>query len=463
MKKTIIFVVLLSLFCFSSPDNIDSQLPPKKEPPKTHILFIFDASYSMAGFWENEKKINIARKTLYNIIDSLSPLDNVQMALRVYGHQSPVPPQNCNDTRLEVPFRKGNAGAIKQKLSFVKPRGTTPLTYSLQKGAGDFPKRCDNCRNIIILITDGKEECDADPCVISKKLQKKGIILRPFIIGIGIDKNFEESFECIGDYYNATSEQQFAKVMNVVIDQALNSTTAQVNLLDKKGFPTETDVPMVFFDDYSGKMKEQYVHTINYRGNPDTLILDPLLTYDLKVYTLPSIKVENIKVKAGKHTMIPADAPMGSLIVKTSSGSEFEGLKFSVRQRGKCKTLNFQSLNREERYIVGSYDVEIPTLPVIALEDVKINQSHTTTITIPRTGIANILMQSPGYGGIFVKEDDGIRWVYNLRTNVSRESLSLLPGEYMVVFRPKGVKKAIYSVTRHFTIESGSATTVRMY
>ena len=112
------------------------------------------------------------------------------MALRMYGHQSPVPPQDCNDTKLEVPFAEGNASKIRQELRYVVPKGTTPIAHSLEMGGGDFPPDCDNCRNIIILITDGVEACDGDACAVSLELQRKGIILKPFVIGIGIDENF---------------------------------------------------------------------------------------------------------------------------------------------------------------------------------------------------------------------------------------------------------------------------------
>ena len=57
--------------------------PPKREPPNTRILFIFDASQSMMAMWESDRKIHIARQTLITIIDSLEHLDNVQMALRI--------------------------------------------------------------------------------------------------------------------------------------------------------------------------------------------------------------------------------------------------------------------------------------------------------------------------------------------------------------------------------------------
>ncbi len=267
----------------------------KPEPAKSRILFVFDASQSMYGTWESDKKINIARRYLIDIIDSLEQMDNIQMALRAYGHQSPVPPQDCNDTKLEVPFGENNAGQIRQKLRYLIPRGTTPIARSLELAANDFPP-CDNCRNIIILITDGIEACDGDPCQVSLNLQKKGIVLKPFVIGIGIDPNFEKTFECVGYFYNTPNEAKFHEVLGVVISRALNSTTAQVNLLDSKGMPSETDVNMTFFDHVSGKVKYNFVHTINYMGNPDTLIIDPLIKYDIVVHTLPAVKKNNISL-----------------------------------------------------------------------------------------------------------------------------------------------------------------------
>jgi Ca-activated chloride channel family protein len=131
---------------------------------------------------------------------------------------------------LEVPFGKGNIYKIKRVLKSITPRGTTPIAGSLLKASSDFPP-CADCRNIIILITDGVEACDGDPCVVSKRLQKKGIILKPFVIGIGLEEDFKSSFECVGTYFDAADENTFKNVLGVVISQALDNTTAQINLL----------------------------------------------------------------------------------------------------------------------------------------------------------------------------------------------------------------------------------------
>ena len=144
----------------------------KSPPPLTRILFIFDASQSMLGRWQSDTKFNIAKRILTEMLDSIANLKNAEFALRVYGHQYQYPPQVCNDTKLEVPFGPGNASKIKSRLRTITPKGTTPLAFSLEQAAKDFTP-CTNCRNIVVLITDGLEECSGDPCAVSKMLQKK--------------------------------------------------------------------------------------------------------------------------------------------------------------------------------------------------------------------------------------------------------------------------------------------------
>jgi Ca-activated chloride channel family protein len=447
-----------------TPFTVFAQAPPKYQPPETRILFILDASLSMAGSWEKETKISIARKVLIGIIDSLERIPNVHMALRIYGHQSPVPPQDCSDTRLEVPFAPGNAGKIRQELRYVIPKGTTPIAHSLELGGGDFPPDCDHCRNIIILITDGVEACDGDPCAVSLDLQRKGIALKPFIIGIGIDDNFQQTLNCIGRYYNASGEQKLTEIMDVVISQALNATTAQVNLLDQNGNPSESNVNFTLYDSFSGKILYNYIHTLNHRGLPDTLILDPLPQYRMRVHTLPPVDVDNIKLIPGKHTIIAADVPQGTLILQVADARQYRGVEFTVRKAGHMPTLNMQKMYAEENYITGKYDIEVPILPRLYLYNVEINQSHTTTVEIPRPGMVTLLRASVGFGSIYLRKSSLQEdWVCNLDNLVKNESLQLQPGKYRVVFRALNAKQTLYTVNKTFEVRSGSSEVIQLY
>lgn len=460
-KKSYLIVLFLLLNIFL---NAQQYTQKKYTPPDTRILFVFDASQSMMGYWDSDRKINIARRTLISIIDSLENLSNVQMALRVYGHQSPVPPQDCNDTRLEVPFSKGNAPKIRQELRYLNPKGTTPIANSLERAGNDFPDPCIDCRNIIILITDGIEACDGDPCAVSHALQQQGIVLKPFVIGIGIDEGFKETFDCIGHYYNASDEEKFGEVLEVVISQALNSTTAQVNLLDASGFPTETDVNMTLTDHFSGKIMYNYIHTMNYRGVPDTLVLDHLVTYDLRVNTIPPVNVDSINVYIGKHTVIAADCPQGKLLVKVDGGAQYRGMQYIVRKRGEMRTLNYQEINQEESYLVGNYSLEIPVLPKIIVDNVKINQSTTTTIKVPRPGILNLIKSANGYGSLYLRKSaTEEEWVTNLNNKVKNETIILQPGKYRVVFRAQNARQTLYTINKTIEIRPGSAEVLQLY
>lgn len=415
----------------------------------------------MAGQWEKDSKIKIAREILIRMVDSLEQLDGIELALRVYGHQSPVPPQDCSDTRLEVPFSKSAPSQIRQKLHFLKPRGTTPIANSLTLSANDFGP-CENCRNIIILITDGIEACDGDPCEVSYALQKKGIVLKPFVIGIGMDEDFRDAFDCIGNYYNAEREEKFEEILNVVISQALNSTTAQVNLLDDNGLPTETNVNMIFYDQFSDKIKHNFYHTINHRGKPDTLVLDPLVTYRIEVQTIPKVTIENAKVVPGKHTIFAADVPQGTLVVKVGD-NQYRGMQYIVRKAGEMETLNMQSISQSERYITGKYDLEIPTIPRLNINGININQSETTTVEIPRPGLVTFIKAATGFGSLYVMRGGKMEWVYNLDVNSRTEALVLQPGSYKAVFRSLNARQSIYTITRSFKVLPGGAISVEFY
>ena len=97
-------------------------------PQLTRILFIYDGSNSMNGQWEGQSKHITAKNLLNTALDSLRDVQNLQVALRVYGHsKSYLSGQECNDTKLEVPFKDGNFDAIRKKLSEIRPKGTTPI------------------------------------------------------------------------------------------------------------------------------------------------------------------------------------------------------------------------------------------------------------------------------------------------------------------------------------------------
>jgi Ca-activated chloride channel family protein len=455
-----LFLILFLLTVIPSWSQVYNNTA-REERPLTRILFLFDASQSMYGRWQSDLKINIARNILSKVLDSLSTMENLEVGLRVYGHQHHYPPQVCTDTRLEVPFARDNFSRIKNRLSSIVPKGTSPIAHSLELTAKDFPP-CENCRNIVVLITDGIEECGGDPCEVSQKLQKEGVFMKPFIVGIG--KNFSQAFDCVGDYFDAANEVQFGQVLNIVISRVMNQTTAQVNLLDAYGRPTETNINMTFYDKLTGKIKYNYIHTMNSMGLPDTLYIDPLLTYDIVVHTIPPVKSDSVMLNSGIHNIIPISVPQGFLSLKLASqGSIFKDLKCIVRRKGSMETINVQNFGDAEKYVTGTYDLEVLSLPRLYIEDVKISQNQTTTVEVPTPGIAVIQKSTRGYGSLYLEKDNEIEWIYNFRDmQQTQESLVLMPGTYRAIFRSRYADRSIYTIERSFVVKSGLTTNVKL-
>jgi Ca-activated chloride channel family protein len=424
------------------------------QQPKTRILFVLDGSGSMYAKMGVDNRITVAKRLLTRMIDSLQYQDDLELALRVYGHQSQKTERNCKDTKLEVPFAPNNHRAIKDEIRDLRPKGTTLIAYSLQQAAYDFPK-APGVRNIIILITDGLEECDGDPCAVSLALQKQGVTLRPFVIGLGLSAEFRTQFECVGRYFEAETEADFENVLNVVISQAINNTSAQVNLLDSYGRPTETDVNMTFTDSRSGKEIYNLYHTINYRGNPDTLYLDPSYSYDLKIHTIPPVFKKNIELTAGIHNTIAVDAPQGDLNMKITGVTNYKNLQALIIDKNTNEIINVQDFNSDQKYIVGDYKVELLTLPRITQESVNVLQNKTTTLQVQQPGKLNVVTRNKYVAGIYRRHNGSLELVKNLTLKTNQNITVLQPGDYKLIYRKAAVKESINTKTSEFTIKSG--------
>ena len=453
--RQIYFIAFLSFYLFAAAQK-------KTAPKPVRILFVFDASKSMIAKHQNSTRMDGAKNLFYRFVDSLGKDKSMQFALRMYGHTVKYPPGNCKDSKLIVPFGPNNLSLIKQKVSEAKPTGITPIEHSLTEAANDFKDNKTN--NIVIIITDGIEECGGDPCKARQKLMAKGIIFKPFIIGIGLSPEQIKTFECVGTFYDYDDQSTFKNIANIIQQQQLNKTSAQVNLLDTYSKPKETNVNMTFYDVDRKEYKYNYIHTLNYQENPDTLYLDDFPTYKVIAHTIPPTESKEIKLAQGKHNIIAIDAPQGYLNIKRNQGAYNynERVKCIIRKSNDMNTLYVQPLNTTEKYITGNYDLEILTLPRIYITQNSIEQSKTKTIEIPNAGVLQVKCLEAGDGSILLKRNNRLEWVCNLNTQTI-QTYYLQPGNYVGVWRAKTLRGSIYTVEKKFTISSDNQTTIEFF
>lgn len=423
----------------------------------TRLLFVFDASNSMNAFWGGERKIASATALLSEALEELYGIEGLQLGLRVYGHQTFVDRdgQDCEDTELVVPIGTGNNLVITRALKKIQARGTTPIAHSLELAADDFPDS--DGRNVIILITDGIEACDGDPCAVSRALQAKNVVVKPFIIGIGLDEQYKETFRCVGNYFDATNAEDFAEVLDVVLEQAMHDTTVEVDLIGNSGKADVSNVAVSFVDHVNGGIVEQFVHTLNHLGNPDTLHIDPVPLYDVVVHTIPELRKDSLRLDARSHNKIVfAPVKQGWLEpgFLQAGRNPFAGMPVTIFEAGSCEPLVTLDWGNKVKVLEGRYDLVFPTHPETRVESVYVGDGIIAPVKIPMAGTLKLDVGVAGFGSILT--DDGLT-VYKFDIGNPSGQYLLQPGRYRLLFRARTASQTDLTITRAFTIEPGAS------
>lgn len=223
--------LLLICACLSPPAAVGQTC----NTADRSVLLILDSSGSMNARLPNgETRIAVARRAVKDVAGFMSP--RAQMSLRLYGAQSPSRNKDCQDTTLAIPFApaEANGAAVVATVDSAKAQGYTPIAFSLQQAAADFP--ADAKERVIVLVSDGKETCQGDPVVAAKALAAKGITVHA--VGFVVDTAARGQLQNVaritgGTYFDAPAGPELPDTLK----QALSTCRKTVAKLPPKPQP----------------------------------------------------------------------------------------------------------------------------------------------------------------------------------------------------------------------------------
>lgn len=233
MKKfllyAIIFLILIAPPTNSAQYGVHSPQEFKnnfESEQNERILFILDFSNSMTESLEGARKVDLMIETMKEILPKINP--NAWVGLRIYGHRMGFTPMEaCRASTLVTPILKNNTPYVTQSLMKAKPRGMTPITYSL-KQAIKYDFMGYSGKKHIILLTDGGENCDESPCTFVMNLIKirRDVSIDVIAFNVQNDEDLEQ-LKCTalvtsGKFYNAQTAAELLNGFNNSIDSVKN-------------------------------------------------------------------------------------------------------------------------------------------------------------------------------------------------------------------------------------------------
>ncbi|MFC5584052.1 VWA domain-containing protein [Nitratireductor kimnyeongensis] len=184
-------------------------------------IIVLDGSGSMWGQIDGTTKIEIARQTLREVMDRL-PQDT-ELGLVAYGHREKG---SCSDIEIAIPPATGTAGAVADFADSLNPKGKTPLTDAVRKAAEEL--RIEENAATVILVTDGLETCDADPCALGRELEASGVDFTAHVVGFGLSDEEGQEVACLAEntgglYLKADDAGQLAEALQTTVAKAPES------------------------------------------------------------------------------------------------------------------------------------------------------------------------------------------------------------------------------------------------
>lgn len=233
-KILLAFIIFLAIVCYAESEyNVFqiTDIPKIKHKSNAQTLFILDYSNSMNEMLLDKTKYRLLLESIKTLLPEI--LDT-KIGVRIYGHRWGLTQMDaCKASSLIIPIGDNNPYYITETLKNFRPRGMTPITYSLKEAVKNDFVNDDNQKHII-LITDGGENCDESPCKYAMELIKYRKDIKIDVIALNIDNEDDlDQLKCTavvtgGKLYSATTQAELINNLKNTFGKATKHVDAKL-------------------------------------------------------------------------------------------------------------------------------------------------------------------------------------------------------------------------------------------
>ncbi|MEL6967596.1 MAG: VWA domain-containing protein [Pseudomonadota bacterium] len=185
-------LTLTAALCAGLATTTLATTPTFSATEQPEIMIIMDSSGSMRKKIGGMTKMDIAKRAVSDFV-ATAPKD-IPIGLMAYGHRRA---KDCTDIQVVLAPEEGSGRSIEQAVFGMRPKGETPIADSLRAAADYMNSQTKTAT--VVLVTDGEEACNADPCAAAAELEASGVDFTAHVVGFGLNEEQSKAVKCLAD------------------------------------------------------------------------------------------------------------------------------------------------------------------------------------------------------------------------------------------------------------------------
>lgn len=335
-------------------------------------LLIFDASRSMWGKIDGKSRIVIAREVLGEAF--LRYETKLKLGIIAYGNRSH---SNCRDINHVKSVGRIRAVSYTKAVRRIKPRGKTPIARSLRVAANRLNYK--NKKATLILMSDGLDNCNGNPCAIAKSLEESANFLTIHVIAFSVPKEDHPGLLCIarntgGKFFTARNGPELAAAFDRVVNEILTASVPIPVAAPRRNTPELDKLAAVKAE--ADVETRKLIGALEARAQENAEIESRQSTNTSTTKSVGNGKIITIEPSNGRKIAAALlENPMrpNILVINKDVKQGTEGLELSAKLSSESPPLianikweiyNFEKSSDGNRAQIVTTDVSQPTLPL---------------------------------------------------------------------------------------------------